>query len=208
MSPSTAKQSLSIWYPYRHAFCCLHHGQHQIIESMSHILNGCNVYKGLYIARHDRIVDIITKDVSPMFDSSVVIHKHSCVKPEMFRCSDPHVFANITANSPDVIVIDENNKEVFLLEVGCTFDSSLEEAFLTKQVKYQPLVQAIMHLGYRCQLIVFIFGSLGHVHRLVVRGLMIMKLSKCRAKQVATYCSISSIIGSRSIWRRRCYLFP
>ena len=98
--------------------------------------------------------------------------------------------------------------EVFLWEVGCTFDSSLEEAFLTKQVKYQPLVQAIIHLGYKCQLIVFIFGSLGHVHRLVVRGLRIMRLSKCKAKQLVTYCSISSIIGSRAIWRRRCFLYP
>ena len=175
---------------------------------MSHILNGCNVYKGLYIARHDRIVDIITKDVSPMFHSSAVFYKHSRVKPEMFQCNDSHVFTNKTADSPDVIVIDENSREVFLLEVGCAFDSSLEEAFLTKQVKYQPLVQAIMHLGYKCQLIVFIFGSLGHVHRLVVRGLRILGLSKCKAKQLATYCSISSIIGSRSIWRRRCYLFP
>ena len=174
---------------------------------MSHILNGCNVYQ-LYIARHDRIVDIITKDVSPMFYSSVLFYKHSCVKPEMFQCNDPHVLKGITANTSDVIVIDENSREVFLWEVGCAFESSLEEAFLTKQVKYQPLVQAIIHLGYKCQLIVFIFGSLGHVHRLVVRGLRIMRLSKCKAKQLATYCSISSIIGSRAIWRRRCFLYP
>ena len=123
------KLNLSIWYPNRHDSYCLHHGQHQIIESMSHILNGCNVYKGLYIARHDRIVDIITKDVSPMFHSSAVFYKHSRVKPEMFQCNDSHVFANITADTPDVIVIDENSREVFLLEVGCAFDSSLEEAF-------------------------------------------------------------------------------
>ena len=106
------------------------------------------------------------------------------------------------------IIIDEESREVFLLEVGCTFDTSLEEAFLTKQLKYHPLVQSITQLGYRCQLIVFIFGSLGHVHRLVVRGLRILGLTKCRAKQLAKYCSISSIIGSRSIWRRRCFLYP
>ena len=71
------KLNLSIWYPNRHDSHCLHHGQYQIIESMSHILNGCNVYKGLYIARHDRIVDLITKDMSPMFDSSAVFYKIS-----------------------------------------------------------------------------------------------------------------------------------
>ena len=117
-------------------------------------------------------------------------------------------FGNVTANTPDGIRIDEAHREVVLLEVGCTFDSSLEEAFNTKQLKYQPLVQAITQLGYNCQLVIFIFGSLGHVHRLVVRGPRILGLTKCRAKQLAKYCSISSIIGSRCIWRRRCYLYP
>ena len=127
----------------------------------------------------------------PAFSQLITV-SHSILKSEMFRCNDPHIFANITANTPDLIIIDETNREVFLVEVGCTFDSSLEEAFLTKQVKYQPLVQAITHIGYTCQLVVLIFGSLGHIHRLVVRGLRIMGLSKCKAKQLATYCSISS----------------
>ena len=110
--------------------------------------------------------------------------------------------------SPDVIVVNENHREVFILEVGCTFDYSLEEAFLTKVVKYHQLVQTISQLGYRCKLLVFIFGSRGHVHKLVVRGLQMAGLSKRRAKQLAKYCSVSAIIGSRSIWRRRCFLYP
>ena len=76
-------------------------------------------------------------------------------------------------------MINEDSREVFLLEVGCTFDSNLEAAFVTKQLKYQPLVQAISQLGYKCQLIVLIFGSLGHVHRLVVRGLRMIGILLC-----------------------------
>ena len=72
------KLNLSIWYPNNHDSHCQHHGQRQTIESMSHILNGCNVYQGLYIARHDRIVDIITKDVSPMFYSCFVLQTFMC----------------------------------------------------------------------------------------------------------------------------------
>ena len=60
---------------------------------------------------------------------------------------------------------------VSILEVGSTFDFSLEEAFLTKALKYQPLVSAVEQLGYMCQLIVFIFGSLGKAHRPAERGL-------------------------------------
>ena len=177
---------------------------------MSHILNGCHAYKGLYICRHDRIVDLISKDITSIFRSSILLYKHSTVKPSMFSlCSDDSdVFSNIPANTPDVVVVNENRREVFVLEVGCTFDHSLEEAFLTKMLKYQQLEQTISQLGYRCKLIVFIFGSLGHVHKLVVSSLQMAGLPKRRAKQLARYCSISAIIGSRSIWRRRCFLYP
>ena len=54
-------------------------------------------------------------------------------------CDDNSVFCDIQANTPDVVIIDEENREVLILEVGCTFDHSLEEAFSTKMVKYQLL---------------------------------------------------------------------
>ena len=138
------------------------------------------------------------------------MYKHSCVKPSMFQlCTEnPEIFAHLSANTPDVVVVNEGSKTVSILEVACTFDSSLEEAFMTKVIKYQPLLQTITELGYRCNLLVFIFGSLGHVHRLVVRGFQQLGMSKKAAKQLAKFCAISSIIGSRQIWRRRCYLYP
>ena len=79
---------------------------------------------------------------------------------------------------------------------------------MTKVMKYQALVNTISELGYRCRLLVFIFGSLGHVHKLVVRGLRLLGMPKKEAKRLAKYCSVSAIIGSRHIWRRRCYLYP
>lgn len=53
-----------------------------------------------------------------------------------------------------------------------------------------------------------IFGRLGHVHKLVVRGLQMIGTSKRKAKQLTSYRSISAIIGSRLAWRRRCFLQP
>ena len=80
----------------------------------------------------------------------------------------------------------------------------MEDSYLSKTVKYQSLISTI---GYRCQLIVLVFGSLGHVHRLVIRGLCIGGLFKTRAKQLVKYCSISAIIGSMFIWKMRCFLY-
>ena len=97
-------------------------------------------------------MDLISGDVMSTFLPAAKLYKHSAVKPSMFNlCSDDsEVFRNISANTPDSIVDIENHREVLVLEVGCTFDYSLEEAFSTKILKYQQLVQAISQLGYRC----------------------------------------------------------
>ena len=60
----------------------------------------------------------------------------------MYRNNECDVFSNVTANTPAVTVVDVDSREVTTLEVGCTFDYSLEEAFLTKVLKYQPLKDA------------------------------------------------------------------
>ncbi|CAL8358231.1 unnamed protein product [Arctogadus glacialis] len=90
----------------------------------------------------------------------------------------------------------------------CVCVCVLEEAFLAKVTKYQLLRNEIAQLGYTCKLLVFIFGSLGHVHRLVIRGLQMAGIPKPKAKALAKFCSISVLIGSRHIWRRRCFLYP
>ena len=163
----------------------------------------------MYIARHDRIVDLIVKDISHHTPAPVKMYTHACVNASMFHlCNDQHPLSQLSANTPDVVLVNEESREVSVLEVACTFDTSLEEAFMTKVLKYQPLVNAISELGYRCTLLVFVFGSLGHAHRLVVRGLCRLGMSKKEAKRLSKYCSVSAIIGSRHIWQRRCYLYP
>ena len=51
--------------------------------------------------------------------------------------------------------------KVFILEIGCCFDSCLAEASGT----------SVSGSGYKCTFLVFISGSFGHVHKLVTRGL-------------------------------------
>ena len=70
------------------------------------------------------------------------------------------------------------------MEMGCSFDGYMEQAFAEKLLKYKPLVVRLDSLGCSCKLVVPIFGSLGHVHRLAVRGLQIAGLTTTRAKQL------------------------
>ena len=69
-------------------------------------------------------------------------------------------------NTPDIVFINENRKTVTIFEIGCPFDLYMDTCFTSKLMKYQPLVERIMAMGYNCQLIVLVFGSLGHVHKL------------------------------------------
>ena len=115
------------------------------------------------------------------------------------------VFAN-TPNTPDVVFVDISHRELLILEVGCVFDMYMGQAYHDKHSKYQPLLGIITSLGYRCRLSVLIFGSLGHVHKLTTTGLTIAGMTKSSAKQLAKYCSVSAVLGSLSVWRRRCHV--
>ena len=111
-------------------------------------------------------------------------------------------------NTPDVVFVDTSHKEVLILEVGCAFDLYMDQAFQDKYTKYQPLLDIITNMGYRCRFAILIFGSLGHVHKLTVSGLRISGMTKSKAKQLAKFCSVSAVLGSLSVWRRRCYVYP
>jgi len=58
----------------------------------------------------------------------------------------------------------------------CAFDLFMEDSYCSKILKHQSLISTTENLGYKCQLLVF--GSLGHVHKLAVRGLCIGGISE------------------------------
>ena len=133
------------------------------------------MYKGLYIARHDRLVDLISSNVKEVFLENATMYKHSRIMPEWFN-SSIDVFCDIQ-NTPDVVFLNRDRREVLLLEIGCVFDLYMETAFNDKIVKYQPILEILRDLGYQCKLIDFIFGSLGHVLNRVFSGLRLAGLS-------------------------------
>lgn len=70
------------------------------------------------------------------------------------------MFFPLSANTA-VVVANEDSRGVSVFEIACTFDTSREEPFMTKVLKYQPLVDTISGCRCACALLVFIFGSLG-----------------------------------------------
>ena len=130
--------NLSIWFPTTQVPHCLHHTTEQITETLSHILNGCHAYKGMYIARHDRIVELIAKDISKFHASSVRMYKHSCVIPSMFHlCDNPDIF---TSQLTHQMLLLMKSREVSV-DIACTFDPKPRGSFYD-QGHYMPATSA------------------------------------------------------------------
>ena len=138
------------------------------------------------------------------------IHTNKRIQLNCFRNVNDNSLENVlrdSPNTPDIAVVDDLLKTIVILEVGCCFDLYMDLCFSEKMLKYQPLIHALTIGGYSTKLVGLIYGSLGHVHRLCVRGLQIAGLNKKISKQISKYCSVSAII-TLHVWRRRCHLYP
>lgn len=192
---------LHLYYPGDYPRSCDRCGFHS--DTLSHVLNGCQESRNAIQSRHNRIMNILAKTVREI-NTSCAISVDSTVKPEMFN-SDERAFPGIQHNKPDICVIDHDRKICFLIEIAVPFDPFVNESYQAKFDTYLPLCQRIGDLAYECKIVVLIVGSLGSVHNRFVSGLLLLGLTKRCATSTARYCSVSSMIGSRMIWRQRCH---
>ncbi len=92
------------------------------------------------MSRHDRLVDTLyIKTVR--FTSTLLFYSTGF----NHNTSDRDYFKNIP-NTPDIVIVIKALDTVFVIEVGCTFDLYLETCYLSKLLKYQPLIEAIINL--------------------------------------------------------------
>ena len=192
---------LSLYYPDVHTKRCSNCNHPS--ETVSHILNGCGIFTRMYSDRHNRIVNMISNKISSKnLNCQVVTDK--IIKPTMFG-SDVELF-DFTHTRPDIVTIDNSSRSVIITEVAIPYDCFINQCFTTKYEKYTPLANAIASLGYNVQTVVLLIGSMGSVHNRFISGLRKNKIEKYEAKYLAKYCSISSMIGSFRIWKKRCQL--
>ena len=153
----------------------------------------------MYQARHNRIVILIHRNL-PRRDSSRVL-KDSIISPQLFQSANSFTS---TATRPDLTVINEEERKVFLVEIAVPFDAHIDTCYEKKIEKYIQLCHDITALGYRCWVISIVIGSLGTVHRRVVSGLQLLGCPRYSSKWLARYLSISAALGSFQVWQRRC----
>ena len=103
-----------------------------------------------------------------------------------------------------MVLINNREKSVKLVEVSVPFDPFISNCYQTKFNKYFPISQEINNLGFRTEILVFIVGSLGHVHKRFNSGLSKLNVPNYEINSLSKYCSISAILGSRLVWKMRC----
>ena len=197
---------LHTWYPLSYQKNCKLCANPS--DTVSHILNGCMPLKSYYIERHDRIVNLICSKISShIISDDAAILSDTFLKPCTFdnTISSDCTFTT-SYNRPDITVIDHSSKNVKIIEISTPFDSHIDKCFASKSLKYTPLASEIDNLGFSTDVIVLIIGSLGSVHCRFVSGLLMCELPKHDVLYLTRYLSISSIIGSFRIWKKRCQL--
>ena len=191
---------LHTYYPATYRKSCSRCGFHS--DTISHVLNGCRESKNAIQKRHNRIVNMVSKNLSETNVGSYITTDR-IVTPEQF-CDSTTTFAGTEHTRPDICVINHEARTCLIIEVAVPFDAFINECYQHKFNKYLPLCQKITDLGFSCRVIVLVIGSLGAVHKRFLSGLKIAGISPSRGKAVVRYCSVSAMIGSYIIWRQRC----
>ena len=191
---------LHTYYPDMYEKKCSRCGFHS--DTISHVLNGCRVSKNSIQKRHNRIVNIISKNISEANPGSDITIDR-IITPEMLGESNT-TFVELEHTRPDICVINHEDNSSLIIEVAIPFDAFINECYQHKFNQYLPLCQRMNDFGYSCRVIVLIIGSLGSVHKRFHGGLKLAGISSVRSKAIARYCSVSAMIGSHIIWKQRC----
>ena len=175
-------------------------------DTCSHVLNGCTKLKSFYIDRHNRLVDLIFEKIKTHSSmQNVSYFKEKLLAPSLFMFDEGEHFMT-NAIKPDIVTINYETRQVKIIEISTPFDAFIDQTYQSKFDKYFPLTLEISQFDFTAEIIVLIIGSSGTIHKNFVTGLMKCDIPKYEAKFLSKYCSVSSIIGSYRVWKRRCNL--
>ena len=191
---------LHIYYPAIHPKKCARCDF--VSETVSHLLNGCRENKVTSQKRHDRVVEIVHRNVREANQQTEILTDQ--IVTQYPFTSDRLPFEGVSHTKPDICVVDRENKKCTIIEVSIPFDAFLDECYQTKFDKYMPLCLEIQKVGFDCRIYVLVIGSLGSVHTRFVSGLQRCGVPRHKAKGIARYASVSAMMGSRIAWKQRC----
>ena len=173
--------------------------------TLGHLLSNCKEALDRYEWRHNNIV----KYLHTLFSSQRLEDVEVYADLEGHRVNGVTIPSDVamTAQKPDLVIINRQKKEVKLVELTVPWDtlSNMAAALQRKTERYKDLATEIHGNGFRCSNIPLEIGTRGFVNARnraalaqLCHGLKVNKVS-CVTKN----CSKLALLGSYTIWNAR-----
>ena len=173
--------------------------------TLGHMLSNCKEALDRFEWRHNNIVNYLHS----LFSSQGLEGLEFYADLEGHRVNGVTIPPDLamTAQKPDLVIINRKFKEVKLIELTVPWDSSanMTAALKRKTERYKELATTIMGNGFKCHNLPLEIGTRGVVtmrNRAVLTQLCHgMKVNK--VSSVIKNCSKLALLGSYTIWNAR-----
>ena len=112
-------------------------------------------------------------------------------------------WVDIVHRKPDIVIVEPITRACYIVEIKVCYDLYFEYSYNEKYERYTPVCNVLESDGWKVELVVLCFGSLGCMRNDVWRGLRKLGMSKSDIKDLMKWCSISNLIMANYIWRHR-----
>eukprot|EP00798_Chlamydomonas_sp_ICE-L_P014832 gene14832-biopygen23857 len=160
-------------------------------DGAGHILAGCShpVFKGMYINRHNKAVQIIQKAVAkgalgalPMYMDAGTCEATSDIPTRPPATLNPPDLPQATWDKyrPDLLLIDDESKprKAYLVELGYCSDTNHQIKFQEKSVQHKELQRILQQQGFLVHYLVFIIGTTGTIPIPIITNLSTLGISR------------------------------
>ena len=198
---------LKLWKKTRSDNCVMCKEENRVPSkcTLMHLLNNCTAFlETKYVWRHDSVIYFILETLKQNKPDNLEIYGDV----EGHKCNGGTIPVNIvvTGQRPDIVIIDNTTKTVWLWELSVSFETNIEQAHTRKKVKYTQLESDIEDAGFSCRNIPFEVGSRGHLtldNRSNLTILHSLTRPKMKLKTFLQIISKISLLCSYSIYVTR-----
>ena len=134
-------------------------------ERLHHTLNNCDIMLDRYSWRHDSILNFMYTTIKDKLqsDNNVTVfadlpfaHEGNTTLP---------IDIIITAQKPDLVIIDRNKRNIILFELSVPFELNIDSTHELKVNRYSKLVSDIESSGYTVDYYPVEIGSRGYISK-------------------------------------------
>ena len=153
--------------------------QHE--ETIDYIASGCPIFsKKEYLMKHDKLCTHLHYSICKTLGTETTNKWYTLMPKPVYEEGDVTVLWNqavhtdreVTANRPDIIIINEKEKTCTLIEVAIPADRNVVQKEAEKKLKYKSVCIKIQRMcNLKCTTIPVIIGATGVVTRSLRKNL-------------------------------------